>query len=496
MNIFRIRLLLPPCVLFLLALTLVLLGRIGFFEGAGLSLSIFFGLCLPVFKFKRTRGRILRDYLLAAAAAVLLCVDASVLRVMLLAPILMVAGWLDWWVLNSRFPSGERNALRLPTISFALSILFLGPFLLHGPSTSFFLRIPAVLIIPVMAIPAGPVVVFLAGVLCAVASSASVVLLAVFLLLFRLREKYRRPERQEDSFSSGISLLGPAVGIAILLMSMAPWGLAPLSRIFPQLSWVSWVGFFGIILLSFRFPPASAGALAVLGCLLLGPPRTLIQGGGAEYRLSRTETEAQLKETAEGDYGLDLSLIGGEGMCKGDVAARLEIGKRRIPLRIGKNFVDSFLLSAKRRDAQSLPDDLMIRPPEKAGEAWRVSVRSRFPFKAGAMVRMVRNPRIPPEVEIRVEAAGPESPVGSRNSEGWLWVSVALVALFQLFRGLRQMQVSWIPWSFLIGGLAINRASVEPLNTAGERIGIYLAISAIFCALIPWLGTWSRKHRS
>jgi len=496
MRIFRILLLLPPGALILLAFTLVMAGRIGFFEGAGLSLSVFFGSCLPVLKAKRNQTWVLADLLIATAAAVLLLVDDSILRIMLLAPILMMANWLVWWALNSRFPLDERSTLRIPTISFALSILFLGPFLLQGPSTSFLLRIPAVLIIPVLAIPAGPVVVFLAGILSVAASPSSVVLLAVFLLLFWFRRKYRRPEMQDDSFTSGISLLGPVVGIAILFMSMFPWGIPPFSRVYPGLSWVSWVGFFGVVLLSFRFPPASAGAMAVLCCLLLGPPRSLIQGVSAGFRLSRIGTEARLGETAGEGFGLDLSMVGGEGMRVGDVAARLEIGRRRVPLRIGEHLVESSLLSERGTMAQSLPDDLMIRPPEKAGEAWRVSVRSRIPVKPGSEVRIVRNPRIPPQTEIRVEAAGPESRVGSRDSEEWLWISAALVALFQLFSGLWQMQGSWVPWSFLVSGMAINRAFVEPLNTSGGRIGIFLAISAVFCVLIPWIGKWMREHRS
>jgi len=254
-----------------------------------------------------------------------------------------------------------------------------------------------------------------------------------------------------------------------------------------------------IALASLRFPPAAAGALGVLVCLLLGPAVAPVREGGRRPRLDTTSQNTTLRPGQGGSYSVEISLGGARKVREGATAGWLQVKKQRIPLRVGREVASVSLLDGEKRflEEHAPPTEPVLRPPDRAGAPWRLSGRLSFTVPEKCVPKLQRNSGIRKTAWIDVPASGPELPTSPRawTAETWLWAAAALVALIQLLSGLWKSGAGTLAWMPLITGLAINRSSIQPLHLLGERMGVDLALAAFLLAWVPAAWRWSREQR-
>lgn len=495
-----------PAAFALLTVPLAVLGRIGIGEAICLTLSVLAAFLAGSFLNPESRRRRVAESTLLIPAAVLLFFSTPSHRLMLLPPLLFLANASAFWALrpfrDDRGEIPDRKFLAASAgsgLSIFLSTLLLQPGLdfsglIHLLLSS--LLSPGLLFL-------GPVGVFSGALFSALAPDLPVagsLVVAIFLLWKRESLASLKSAGAFRQASAALLPLGGA--FSLVMLALSPWGLPPPSMVFPQSSWLSWLGLGLILIFSLRFPPASAGAFAVLACLLLGPPIPPVFEGGTNLSLTQDHAEAGLPVGRDGAYVAEINLSGGEMLEEDTAAGLISYGKKRRPLRVGRDLAEESSISPGKFPAHTLPQHIVIRPPRKSGGPWRISGKLRFVVPAGVRPRISRKPGIESGAVLNVFAAGPEISSPSRQwiAEKWLWATAAALALFQLFSGLWRSGSGGIPWVFLTSGLIINRAAVQPLHLLGEGIGAYLSLAAIILVCLPAIFRWiqrpGRKNRS
>ena len=93
------------------------------------------------------------------------------------------------------------------------------------------------------------------------------------------------------------------------------------------------------------------------------------------------------------------------------------------------------------------------------------------------------------------EGAALPTPPRDRAMGWWMIAAAAAVAAIQLLSGAWRLSIAVLPWTILVGGTLIARASVEPLRLIGERFGPDLALAALLAAWLPAAVIWLRRRR-
>ncbi len=501
----RLRSLAAPTAFLLLTTLLALFGRIPLTEALMLGLAVLAGFVPGTLRRPAGWKRQIAELLLLPAAGILTLFPQTNLRLMLLPPILGLASWAAWWAgCPEQDPDGQRNGPafpQLPSAAFGLSIVLLS---LVGKWTSLFsalVNMTSGLFLASALAFLGPAGALLGALIAATTDFRFNPLL--FFAAYMLLRLQRRPDawKKFEGIRSDFQSLLPLIGgLGVFLLALSAWGMPPLGLVFPHSSWVTLLGIAVIAGISLRFPPAAAGALGVLACLLLGPPIPPIQEGGANISLDSTRREVTLRAGNGEMYGLEIALEGDGKLPEGATAAWILLPHKRIPLRVGrdlppKSFAPEEKLSPA--SAASPPAEIILRPPALKDGAWKLSLRKHFKVAHGILPRVLINRKIRPAPSLRILAAGPEIPALPRdwNGEHWLWAAAGLLALIQLLSGLWKKPGSGVPWIPLIAGLLVNRAAIEPLHLLGERYSVDLALAAILIAWIPAASSWSRRRR-
>jgi len=490
-----------PAAFILSAALLARLGRIPSGEAVVLGIAVIAAYLPGSFSTPSGWRRQAAEFLLLPAAWVLFVFGENTLRLMLLPPLMTIAAWSAWAACHTRRQRAQalmsRSAMVIATAGFGVSIGVLaalgkglspGSVLLHSlaggvlATAGLALGSPAVLAGALAGALAPPLV-------------SGLLLIPVFPLISfqgRLLES-DVVGRLALSFRSLTPMIG---GMGLFLISLSPWGLPPLRLLFPHTSWIGWLGLLLIALVSLRFPPAAAGALGVLACLLLGPAVSPIREGGRRPRLDTASRSTTLRPGQGGSYAVEISLGGARKVREGATVGWIQVEKQRIPLRVGREVASNALLEGSR-ETHAPPAEPVLRPPGRTGAPWRLSGRLSCIVPGKVVPKLERNSGIRKTAWIEVPASGPELPSPPRawTAEKWLWAAAAMAALIQLLSGLWRSGAGALSWIPLIAGLAINRSSIQPLHLLGERMGVDLALAAFLLAWVPAAWHWSREQR-
>ncbi len=337
----------------------------------------------------------------------------------------------------------------------------------------------------------------LAGLFLAIAptpESPAVIALAIGLVLLVGRVQTGR-HAEADRFAGWFPLGGAA---ALVGLALARWGVPDLAFVFSDSSWVSWVGLALLLLVSLCLPPATAGACALLGLLLLGPAGWPVPEGGAVV-LDSASPRARLRPGDGGPYMLDVALAGGERVGTGATVARIFVGGEEVGLRLGAQVPDwSPNSSAAQERGRPSADQLVLRPSSEPEAPWKHAGRVWLEVAADDRPVIELNTRIKREARVMVLIAGPSRPVAPRSvaADEWLWWAAALIALIQLIAGTWRASWSWLPWMILATGMLATRMSVEPLFLLVQRYGVDLALAAVTVAWIPVAVRWMSRGRA
>lgn len=502
----RLRSLAAPTAFVILTVALALFGRISNWEALMLSLAVLAAFVPGTILRPAGWQRMSAEFLLLPAAAVLTIFRGDTLRMMLLPPLVGVAAWTAWWACRSLRNPGQQKKKSpifsyIPSSGFGLSIAVLASVGgLETPTSAIINATGAALLASGMAF-LGPIGVFTGAFVGALSPPIIAGFLIIpALLLIRYQRTLLESRRMTQLSVSFQSLLPICGAFGIFVLALSNWGLPPLALIFPQSSWISALGLAAIVCISLCFRPAASGAIAVLACLLLGPSISPIQEGGANIHLDSHNTETALRSGQGRAYGIEIRLDGGKSVQDGETVGWILLPKKRIPLKADRHFGGKSILlktGANPKNPGALSATIILRPPARRSQDWRISRRWRFKVPRGVSPRVLRNPKIERHATLTILAEGPLTPTPPRDSdaEHWLWAAAGVLALLQLLSGTWTGAAGGIPWIPLTTGLIITRAAIEPLHLMGERYSVDLALASVLLAWIPAAWSWSRRRR-
>lgn len=444
------------------------------------------------------------EALLLPAAAIVIMVSPVAMRQMMIAPLILLAAWAAWSAAVHRVPSRSGQvvvtaffgaAVRMivgfasvsggwVAVTGAIAASAVVPGLLVSLSPP--LSLVAVLLMLPVTFIAGPVVVWLL-----VATGLVLAWVSRLPLWNGKLTKIRQPLTSLGGWYPG---LGAA---ALVIVSIGAWGLPALGNVLPGVNWVSGAIVIVIFLASVKLPPATAGAAAVLACLVIGPPLASTPDGGA-LTIDQHRAEAQLRVGDGSPYIVDVVVDHLGRLAEGDKIATVNLGSKSAALRMkrgpdGKAFVGR---SKRTRNAGASSTGVW-RPLARVGHGWQKADRIVLKVAEGVVPVIKRRSALPAEVVVRLVASGPSTPIAPRNldAERWLWLTAAVVALLQLASGLWQRKDAWMPWMILTAGLIVSRATIEPLHLIIGRHAIDLCLGALLLAWVPAGLVWVKKGR-
>ena len=444
------------------------------------------------------------EALLLPAAAIVILVSSAAIRQMMVAPVILLAVWAAWSaavhqisnrsgrvVVTAFFGASVRMIVGFTSISagwlgmtgaLAATAVVPGILVLLSPSLS----LVAVLLVLPVTLNTGPVATWL--------------LVAVGLMLAWVSSLPLWAGRPAKIRQSVLSLGGwyPGIGAcALVVVALGAWGLPDLGDVLPGINWVSGAIIFVVFLVSVRLPPATAGACAVLVCLVIGPPLASTPEGGA-LRLDQHHADAQLRVGDGSPYVIDIVVDNLERLAVDDKIATVNIGSKRVALRMDRGPEGVAFVGRTKRKGRAGPPSLGIwRPMVRMGHGWRRADRIVLKVPEGVVPVIKRRSDLPAGVVVRLLASGPSKPTGPGDLDAnrWLFLTAALVAILQLASGLWQRKDAWAPWMILTAGLIASRAAIEPLHLIIGRHAIDLCLAALLLAWAPAAMVWVKKGR-
>jgi len=291
--------------------------------------------------------------------------------------------------------------------------------------------------------------------------------------------------------TGGLGWLPGLAGGALFGMTIAAWGGLGIDRVFPELGGWAIGALMSAVVLTRFLPPGLAGVVWLAAIMAVGPalaPPPDRQG----FVLGGELTDVDLPVGTGAPYLLDIRLDGTRDLKPGTVVAWFRVEGRTHRLMAPDHAV--------HRSGEWAPSSGTVWRPQSIGMTgnWRASVRSTFEVPAGVVPHLTRHPDLPDGVTVVLETEGAGLPTPPRNrAMGWWLVAAALaVAAIQLGSGAWRWPFAVFPWTVLVSGALMTRASVEPLRLMGERLGPDLALAAFLTAWLPAAVVWLRHRRT
>jgi len=291
--------------------------------------------------------------------------------------------------------------------------------------------------------------------------------------------------------TGGLGWLPGLAGGAFFGMTIAAWGGLGIDRVFHELDGWAIGALMGAIVLTRLLPPGLAGVVWLAAIMAVGPalaPSPDRKG----FVLGGETADVDLPVGTGAPYLLDIRLDGTRDLRPGTAVAWFRVEGRTHRL--------VFPDHAVHRSGEGAPDYGTVWRPQAigAGGNWRAAVRSTIEVPAGVVPHLTRHPDLPDGVTVVLETEGAALPTQPRNrAMGWWLVAAALaVAAIQLGSGTWRWPFAVVPWTVLVSGALIARASIEPLRLIGERLGPDLALAAFLTAWLPAAVVWLRHRRT
>jgi hypothetical protein len=288
----------------------------------------------------------------------------------------------------------------------------------------------------------------------------------------------------------GMGWLPGLAGLALLAVSLAPWGGLALDRVFPAAGGWAVAAVLGALVLTRWLPPGAAGLLWLAVALTVGPvlaPTPDRRG----FVLGGDFADVDLPAGTGDPYILDVGLDGARNLTEGAPVAMFRVGMVVHEL--------SFPEHAVPRRGEAVEDGRVVWRPRggSATGGWQAAARSSFEVPAGVVPRLTRYPDLPAEVTVVLETEGPAVPTAprSRGLAWWLAAAALAAAALQLLSGTWRHGFAVVPWTILMAGALAARAWVEPLRLLAERHGPDLALAALLAAWLPAAVAWMRRRR-
>jgi len=290
--------------------------------------------------------------------------------------------------------------------------------------------------------------------------------------------------------TGGIGWVPGLVGTALFGMTLAAWGGLGIDRVFPEMGWIAVGALVGALALTRILPPGFAGVLWLVAVMAVGPAlaptpdrRGFVLGGKL--------ADVDLPAGTGAPYVLDIRLDGPRDISIGAAVAWLRVGDRTHRV--------VFPGQAVHRSGEGAPDSGTVWRPEAVGSGgtWRAAVRSVYVVPPGVVPHLIRHPDLDDEftVVLETEGAALPTPPRDRKLDWWMVAAALAVAVIQLASGSWRLPFAVLPWTILVVGALVARASVEPLRLLGERFGPDLALAALLTAWLPAAVIWLRRRR-
>jgi hypothetical protein len=287
-----------------------------------------------------------------------------------------------------------------------------------------------------------------------------------------------------------IGWLPGLAGGAVFAMTLAAWGGLGVNRVFPEAGGWAIAALAGAVVLTRVLPPGLAGVLWLAAVMVVGPAlaptpdrRGFVLGG--EF------ADVDLPAGTGAPYVLDIRLDGPRDPGPGAAVAWFRVGDRTHRL-ISPDH-------AAHRSGEGAPVSGSVWRPQTGGPGgnWRAAVRSVWEVPAGVVPHLTRHPDLDEGVTVVLETEGAALPTPPRDRamNWWLIAAACAVAVIQFASGGWRLPFAVVPWTVLVSGALIARASVEPLRLLGERFGPDLALAALLAAWLPAAAIWLRRRR-
>ena len=290
--------------------------------------------------------------------------------------------------------------------------------------------------------------------------------------------------------TGGIGWLPGLAGGALFAMTLAAWGGLGIDRIFPEMGGVAVWALMGAVVLTRVLPPGFAGVVWLVAAMAVGPAlaptpdrRGFVLGGEL--------ADVDLPVGTGAPYVLDIRIDGPLDISPGAAVAWFRVGDRT-------HRVDYPDHAIHRSGGESSGSGIVWRPEAVgSGGSWRASVRSVHEVPPGVVPHLTRHPDLAEDFTVVLETEGAALPIPPRDrAMGWWLIAAAVVvAAMQLGSGAWRLSIAVLPWTILVSGALIARASVEPLRLLGERLGPDLALAALLAAWLPAAVIWLRQRR-
>jgi len=471
----------------ILAVTLAAVGRIDPVEAAwaAVSVAVIFvptGWWAPVGW--RRRGA---EAVLVLPAWALVMIAGPMQRLMLLPPLLALAAWAALAAAWPRIPVARRGSSVVLLAVSARAATGVG--LVGHEWWRIALTLGACAAVAWAAARLGGRDLGIAVALLAAAApfQSSPAAAAVVLLMALIMGPFGDPKAAK---TGGVGWMPGLVGAALFGATLAAWGGLGIDRVFPDLggSAIGWL--VGAVVLTRVLPPGLAGVVWLAALMAVGPAlaptpdrRGFVLGGEL--------ADVDLPAGTGAPYVLDIRLDGPRDLASGTAVAWFRVGDRihRVV------FPDH----AVHRSGEGAPASGTVWRPGAigSGRTWWAAVRSVYEVPPGVVPHLTRHPDLTDDVTVVLETEGPVLPTPPRNrAMGWWLVAAALaVTVIQFASGAWRLPFAVLPWTILVVGTLVSRASVEPLHLLGERLGPDLALAALLTAWLPAAVIWLRGRR-
>ncbi len=290
--------------------------------------------------------------------------------------------------------------------------------------------------------------------------------------------------------TGAVGWLPGLVGGALVGMTLAAWGGLGVDRVFPGIGGWAIAAAVGAVVLTRVLPPGLAGVLWLAAVMVVGPAlaptpdrRGFVLGGEL--------ADVDLPAGTGSPYVLDIRLDGRRNPEPGTAVAWFRVGDRTHRV--------VFPDHAVHRSGEGAPASGTVWRPQALGSGgtWRAAVRSVFEVPPGVVPHLTRHPDLAEDITVVLETEGAALPTPPRNrAMGWWMIAAAMaVAAIQFGSGAWRLSFAVVPWTILVSGALIARASVEPLHLMGERLGPDFALAALLAAWLPAAVIWLRRRR-
>jgi hypothetical protein len=290
--------------------------------------------------------------------------------------------------------------------------------------------------------------------------------------------------------TGGLGWAPGLIGAALFGTTIAAWGGLGIDLVFPEIGGWSVAILFTAVVLARVLPPGLAGVVWLAAVLAVGPalgPTPDRRG----FTLDGDLADVDLPVGTGAPYVLDIRLDGARDLESGTAVAWLRINDRTHRLVYPEHVV--------HRSGEGARSPATVWRPQALGTGawWRASVRSIFEVPAGVTPHLTRDPNLTDRVTIALETEGAALPTSPRNRdmEWWLLAAAVAVALLQFTSGTWRLPFAVVPWTILVFGSLVVRAWVEPLRLLGERYGPDIALAALLTAWLPAAVVWLRRRR-